>query len=862
MLYNEFMSTNRIVIAPSYGRQAVFRDLLGSGNSVHFGVEVLPLKAFMRSLVSWLPDDDFEFTSLLMEIRNTVSSGNIYRDQLAFPSFFRYFYDFVNFMADNDITPDQLPQQDGDRLEIIRRLYEKPLNHKLIRQAFLALPDVSNIEISDYFLRDASEKRDLDLLVRKGARRLPAGRTEKTEVKVRHARNSTREISAIAQHIIRNRLPLDDVVIMVNNRSEYLPVIRQIFALYGIPCQNGGRNICRSGEKMRWLLNYLHRHDLASFRDLCNNNVISSPTRELIEYIDYLGLDLNQLTKPFDRVEKWPESWPIINGERFRLCDDNRYATTLKLELKAREQIAALREALGDLPINGTIQEMISYCYDYLIRTNQPREEIDAVYGLCMNIAPLLDDSETSFLLMDTYLRNLALPPENPENAVLLASPYQSIPDKRLAIVVGCNQQLFPESINLTGFFDEKYLEDNYIPLVERTAFFIDQLSRLYTRFPQVIFSFCTNDLSGNSLDKSTFLNAYEKEEPWPLQENDVHRSPATQLTPDTARKLFGAREDRKKKLGITPQTAAIVASPSSFESYVQCPFKYFLNRGLKVNDNELFTIDSAFMGNVQHHIMEGLFSGNISTANLSIPRLVAPYFASVKQLFINDGELIDLISRRLCDALTEKTGFLLSALNNTAWKPAGCEEKILQVIPQKDHTLVLNGKIDRIDRNGNNYMIVDYKTSHKSISEDELYTGEKIQLMTYLLAYGDNHPDLKAYGVAYYNLKLDNTEYQPDKDPQEIRLARDRYSAYLCDKDAELDKQYYSKGRFNPDLTVYRADLLRIYEILCEKILSGNIAIDPRGAACLFCPYGDICHGSDSEAPAPDRLVEKEVAA
>ncbi len=815
----------------------------------------------MRSLVSWLPDDDFEFTSLLLEIRDKVSPGNIYRQELAFPSFFRYFYDFVNFMADNDITPDQLPQQDPDRLEIIRLLYEKPLNHKLIRQAFLALPDASNIEISDYFLRDAAEKRDLDLLVRKGARRLPAAELPKTEIKVRHARNSTREISAVAQYIIKNRIPLEDVVIMVNNRNEYLPVIRQIFALYGISCQNVGRNLCRSGEKMRWLLNYLHRHDLASFRDLCNNNVINSPTRELIEYIDYIGLDLSQLAEPFDRVEKWPETWPVFSGKRFDICDRDRYASTLRLELKAREQFNQLKETLGELPFKGTIQEMISYCYDYLIRTRQPREEIDAVYGLCMNVAPLLDDSETSFLLMDSYLKSLAMPQEDLDNAVLLATPYQSIPDKKLAIVIGCNQQFFPESVNLTGFFDEKYLENNYIPLVERTAFFNDQLSRLYTRFPQVIFSFCTNDLSGNSLDKSTFLNTFEKEEPWPLQENDVRRSLQTQITPDSARRLFLASEERKRKLKVNVPGEAIVASPSSFESYVQCPFKYFLNRGLKVKDNELFSIDSAFMGTVQHHIMEGIFSGSIPTADLDIPRLVAPYFESVKQMFINDGQLIDLISRRLCDALDEKTRFLLAALNNTVWKPVGCEERILRVIPQKEQTLVLNGTIDRVDRSGSSYMIVDYKTSHKSISEDELYTGEKIQLMTYLLAYGDNHPDLMAYGVAYYNLKLDNTEYQPDKDPQEIRLARDRYSAYLCDKDAELDKQYYSKGRFNPDLTVYREDLLRIYETLCEKILSGNIAIDPRGAACLFCLYGDICHGSDSEAPAPDPLLEKEVA-
>ena len=142
--------TKQKLIVPGYARNNIMKELL-KDNDLLFGKEVLSLSAFKSSLLFEETDNKAEKTKLFLDIQDNISKDNIYREQLKFPAFFDYFYQFANLLASNRIKAEQLPDDDKDRKEILTYLLNSGLIEIKLSKAFDELEDTSDCEIYDYF---------------------------------------------------------------------------------------------------------------------------------------------------------------------------------------------------------------------------------------------------------------------------------------------------------------------------------------------------------------------------------------------------------------------------------------------------------------------------------------------------------------------------------------------------------------------------------------------------------------------------------------------------------------------------------------------------------------------------------------
>lgn len=844
MGYNISMAENRTIIAPEYGRKDIYKQL-ANGNKVVFGYEIIPFNSFLKSLPAELPDDDVEFCQLYANTLDNVPETNIYHDELKYPAFFRFFYDFANEMADNGITPDDLPEDydNKDKKEILSFLYDKKLNHKTLSKHFNEIKDASDIMVYDCYDDDLNSYRKKQTLLNKGATIIHPDTKANTHSECRFARNINREITSIAQYLVENRdkYSLDEIALMVNEPEKYLSVIGQVFDTYNIPYSIQTSVKPAVITRFMDMVNYLSDPGTDTFIKAYVSGCFGSVSVSFLQYQSHFRLTYEQLAEPFKTVSNW--DW-----QKAGLCSKQDYDYLLNKEQEAEKAMSPIRKMMSEMPFNSDLRTVTSYAYNQLLRSIDETNQLEvngmkAIYDLCIRTVPQINDNKELLLY---FLKNMTLSNSTYySNAVTVCSPYQSIVSKKLAIVVGCNQAVFPKAINKSGFFDESYFQNvkNYPTLAERTMHFNRQLEKVYDNIPEVLFSYSLIDTDGKALAMSSFVSKRTKDPAlWPLSENNRISDREESLTRETAEKLYL----RKNKLS---------ASPSSFESYIGCAYKYFLERGLKLYHNEMFSVQANTVGTMQHAIMEEMFKNHVDFNRDNLEQYIDFYFDSLKELFINDVNELELMKQTLIENLLIKTDFLSNARNDMQFTPRHFEEPVETYLDMDGYKIWMHGFIDRVDEKGDDFMIVDYKSSAKSISMDSIYRGKTIQLLTYLLIYA-LQTGKNPYGMAYYNLKNDTKDNPSGKPEEQLVSDANRYITYVTDPTYKNEKTYYKYSNFVADTEKYFPVINEIYRLTAEKILSGDISIDPVNDACTFCKFRKICHSNLDSSNKSDYIV------
>lgn len=847
MSYNIFMADHKTIISPEYGRKDIYQQLTND-SKVIFGYEVIPFNSFKSTLANEMTDDDVEFCQLYHKTITNIPESNIYHDELRYPAFFRYFYDFVNEMIDNGITPDDLPvdYDNKDKKEILSFLYAQNLNHKIIEEQFRNTNDATDIMIYDCYDDDLTEYKKKQYLINLGAKTIKPTTGKNTSSISCFARNISREIASIAQYLVKNRdnYELNDIAIMVNEPEKYLPVISQIFDTYNIPFTNQQSIKAPIITRFTDLVNYIAKPDIDTFLKAYVSGCFDNVSISFLQYQEHFRLTYQQLQTPFTIVSNW--DW-----QKAKLCSQKDYDYLLKKEQEAEKTMAPVRELMETMPFSANLKTVTTFAYNYMLSKIDETNPLDvngmkAIYDLCVRTVGEMGDNVE---LLTYFLNGLSVSKKTSySNAITICSPYQSIVDKKLAIVVGCNQAVFPKSINKSGFFDEAYLQNirNYPSLSERTRHFNQQLAAIYDNIPEVIYSYSLIDTDGKALDPSNFITKRTKDpEKWPLTENNFINSYEESLTEETARSLY-----------LKDNT--LFASPSGFESYIGCPYKFFLDKGLRLYHNEMFDIESNTVGTMQHAIMEEMFKNGVEFDRSTLERYIDFYFDSLKELFINDVDQLEFKKQNLIENLLTKTEFLSIARENSSFQPKHFEEKVGTDIKADDFNIRMHGTIDRVDEADGEFMIVDYKSSAKSISKENIYRGKSLQLLTYLLIYSVK-TGLTPFGMAYYNLKNDSKVNTSGKPEEQMAMDKNKYSAYITDPKNQNEKDYYSYSRFYIEPEKYFEVIKEIYKLTAEKILSGNISIDPVNDACTFCKFRKICHSNLDSSNKSDYIVVPE---
>lgn len=297
--------------------------------------------------------------------------------------------------------------------------------------------------------------------------------------------------------------------------------------------------------------------------------------------------------------------------------------------------------------------------------------------------------------------------------------------------------------------------------------------------------------------------------------------------------------------------------SASQLENYFKCPFNYFLNNILKIKQRQLGEISSLDVGNIIHEVLHKYYTNKNSISNIKdFCRIELQRYVQ-KQEHLKLNEASPTIKN-----LEEELVRIIDGMNyidqNCLFEPFKFEYEFKGQNGLKLKNVLLEGKIDRIDKFKDFLRIVDYKSGIADASLKELYYGNKLQLFLYALAM-DNHFDKKVVGEFYlplhneYKKELSNTYslkgfYVNDF---EILQALDKRIEETRSSDIVNLNLTNSNlaAKHGKQLAANEMDKLKNYakqvsENAVEEIKQGYIAANPNNDSkiCVYCPYVQIC--------------------
>lgn len=332
--------------------------------------------------------------------------------------------------------------------------------------------------------------------------------------------------------------------------------------------------------------------------------------------------------------------------------------------------------------------------------------------------------------------------------------------------------------------------------------------------------------------------------------------------------------------------------SISELENYFECPYKFFINYGLKVRKQE--EVASTDNGNILHEflkiilplICENMANEDwLASAGTTARNIMQSVLNQEKYDYITTNEYNKFYCHAFLNEAERITNALIYQQQHSKFVPSKkSTEQFFKgddklSITVGDRKIYLKGIIDRIDEHEDSFRIIDYKTGAYSSKFDDLsdiYNGKKIQLIVYTKVY-ENISSLKPAGAFYlpilnvfdkedakelYKLQgvivknienilnFDDNLKEVNTTSKIVNLSTDKYGAIketkLCITESELDK-----------LCEYVFDLMKEG---AENILAGKLRPHPLGAgndiACGLCDYKSICNFNESYG---DELRDKE---
>lgn len=342
--------------------------------------------------------------------------------------------------------------------------------------------------------------------------------------------------------------------------------------------------------------------------------------------------------------------------------------------------------------------------------------------------------------------------------------------------------------------------------------------------------------------------------------------------------------------------------SVSEIEAYARCPYKYFINYGIKAKEIKSLDVDYMELGNIVHYNMEKisikLMEMGLEIDNLSLEKIVEENFEKAvkssldklranydKNKFIlsNIYESNQKASKKILDQIRHGK-FIIDSVETKYGKGEDYPEVYV------DDENYLEGRIDRIDRYEDYIRIIDYKTGSKEIKIENILNGFELQLFVYMLAVkakkSDNSKNLKPIASFYLPLKDEILKLNSSYDRESIEkiyndklkmngliIKVDEEVLKLLDVDFDGKKsnifkiQRYGKNILSPaedkKLESFVKDMISTY---IGEIKNGNISMNPlrfddNTYECKNCSYKSICKFDESIDQDKFRDVDKNLS-
>lgn len=358
--------------------------------------------------------------------------------------------------------------------------------------------------------------------------------------------------------------------------------------------------------------------------------------------------------------------------------------------------------------------------------------------------------------------------------------------------------------------------------------------------------------------------------------------------------------------------------SVTRFEQYFNCPFRHFVQSGLRLEEREEYGFRPPELGMLLHEVMRGFgekmrrekrpwssatadergafVQDAMTEAASDAQNAILVSTAQYQDLAARIGDTAETSLARLA-AWDGVSGFSPRYFELSFGEGKAAGELMSWTIPGSDVKLDINGQIDRIDcgemadETGARqpyFLVVDYKTGDERLSLPEVYYGLRLQLLTYMEAakrFLEKHAkgQPRPAGVLYCMLKNpvqsgDGKMSRADAEKALFDALRmrgwllgdakvikeiDASNRFLCVRlkdNGEINGTYKGNVKAEREFDAMAAHTMDKLREAGEKVLSGDVEIAPfqlkKKNACAYCPYGDVC-GFD---PKLERFAYREL--
>ncbi len=315
--------------------------------------------------------------------------------------------------------------------------------------------------------------------------------------------------------------------------------------------------------------------------------------------------------------------------------------------------------------------------------------------------------------------------------------------------------------------------------------------------------------------------------------------------------------------------------SASSIGNYIDCPFRYFVDKGLRPKEERTFASDARSVGDVYHECLMAVARQIMKADEIpdddSLEEMVTAALDELSQsymggLFISTGceEYRMSRIREICASAAKAMATQLAAesvVSASFEEPFGRHAQLEPLrISAGDGEVYVEGKIDRADimdiGGERRVRIIDYKTGSDKLDLWKMRQGYKMQLMIYLISATSG--DLVPAGMFYFNIK-DPIESINDKSERQIgtllgKEAEDEFKlkgAFINDEGVlkAMPENVLSSAKgavSREDYEEVRSEVIARIEETAEGILGGKIGINPlrvdQRLACSYCSYKPVC--------------------
>lgn len=377
----------------------------------------------------------------------------------------------------------------------------------------------------------------------------------------------------------------------------------------------------------------------------------------------------------------------------------------------------------------------------------------------------------------------------------------------------------------------------------------------------------------------------------------------AAPATARAASRLLRAAEYRVRSVPLTPEAARKlfndrILSVSRLEEFASCPFRHFVEYGLKPEELKDWGVEPVDLGVFYHQSLQnfadiagrkpGYPNISQSEAEAMADEAVTPLIDKLLNGPMGETprtlagfERARRVIRRACATVTSHLAsgsFTLSRAEARFGDPDADSLPPILLSLQDGTEVTLHGKIDRIDRfdtaEGPYLRVVDYKSSQTVLEPAKTWWGLQLQLTLYLDAAVHGIPGAKPAGAFYFHVTDPLVKLASDERADaEIEIAKQLQMKGIAladeeiltamdrgDTPASFSSALTKDGSFRKSAKVLEMpQMLSLLQHsrkqateLAEALYGGDTSILPVRAgeteACRFCNCRGIC-GFDSDA-------------